>query len=179
MRGGRKKGGEVDARSTVEANGDKIAFGINLSKSVGLLEPYEAKGRLPEFDHCGYEVAILQMVLHSRRGSHYSKDYVQFDTIRKLRSPFSNHCQALAHSNRVTLSLGDQKGKYQRFSTDPCASFWFYRFIEGVRLRMGQDWRLNKAISVELPILVLETAELKLEEAISLGETDRWIVFHA
>jgi hypothetical protein len=51
---------------------------------------------------------------------------------------------------------GCSEGKYQRFSTDPCSSFWFYHFIEGVRLRMGQDWRPNKAISVKLLVLILE-----------------------
>jgi hypothetical protein len=44
---------------------------------------------------------------------------------------------------------------------------------------MGQDWRPNKAISVKLLILVLEAADLKVEEATSLREKDRWIVFHA
>jgi hypothetical protein len=44
---------------------------------------------------------------------------------------------------------------------------------------MGQDWRPNKAITVELLILVLETAELKIGEAVSLREKDRWIVFRA
>jgi hypothetical protein len=78
-------------RGTVEGNRDKVAFAIKLSSTVGLLGPYEAHGHLPDFDHCGYEVAI-EMVLHSRRSGNHSKDYVQFDTIRKLRSSFWNHC---------------------------------------------------------------------------------------
>jgi hypothetical protein len=44
---------------------------------------------------------------------------------------------------------------------------------------MGQDWRPNKAITVELLILVLEMAALKLGEAISLREKDQCIVCHA
>jgi hypothetical protein len=44
---------------------------------------------------------------------------------------------------------------------------------------MGQDWRPKKASMVELFILVLEMANLKIPEAISLREKDRWIVFHA
>jgi hypothetical protein len=137
------------ARGTVETNRNEVAFAIKLSETVGLEGPYEAHGHLPEYDHCGYKVAI-EMVLHSRRSGHYSKDYVQFKTIWKLRSSFSNHCQASAQSNCVNSALGDQKGRYQRFSTDPCSSIWFYHFVEGIRLRMGQDWRPNKAISVEL-----------------------------
>jgi hypothetical protein len=43
---------------------------------------------------------------------------------------------------------------------------------------MGQDWRPNKAISVELVILALQLAELRSQEAPSLYEKNRWLVFH-
>jgi hypothetical protein len=77
------------------------------------------------------------------------------------------------------MALGDQKGQYKRFSTDPCSSFWFYRFVEGARIRMGQDWRPNKALSIDLLLALLESAELKITEAVSLRDRNRWIVFHA
>jgi hypothetical protein len=165
------------AKSTALTNRDKVAFGIKLSATMGLLGPYEADGPLPEEDHCGYEVAF-EMLLHSRRPGSYSDTYTQFDTIRKLRSAFSNHCRASAKANRISMALGDQKGRYLRFATDPCSSFWFYRFIEGARNRMGQDWRPNKAIPVKLLLLVLEAADLKIREAVSPREKNRWIVFH-
>ena len=44
---------------------------------------------------------------------------------------------------------------------------------------MGQDWRPNKALPVELILLMLETADLKIREAISVSDTNRWIVFHS
>jgi hypothetical protein len=44
---------------------------------------------------------------------------------------------------------------------------------------MGQDWRPNKAISVELLMLVLEVAALKIHEAPTLHARNRWTVFHA
>ncbi len=88
---------------------------------------YEAHCPLPEFDHCGYEVAI-EMV-----------EYTQFETIRKCCFAVSNHCRASAQANRVSLALGDQKGRYQQLGTNPCSSFRFYWFVEGARLRMGQE----------------------------------------
>jgi hypothetical protein len=145
---------------------------------MGLMGPYESDGPLPEYDHCGYEVAF-EMLLHSRRPGSYSDAYTQFDTIRKLRSAFSNHCRASAKANRSSVALGDQKGRYLRFATDPCSSFWFYRFIEGARNRMGQDWRPNKAISIELLLLLLALADTKVSGAISACEKNRWTVFHA
>jgi hypothetical protein len=61
------------------------------------------------------------------------------------------------------MALGDQKGQYKQFSTD-----WFYRLIKGVHIRMGQDWRPNKALSIDLLLSMLESTKLKIREAVSL-----------
>jgi hypothetical protein len=47
------------AAATVKGNKDKLAEGLRMSELVGLTGPYESDGPLPEFDHCGYEVAIV------------------------------------------------------------------------------------------------------------------------
>jgi hypothetical protein len=166
------------ARGTATSNCDKVAFGLKMLATVGLLGPYEADGLLPEHNHCGYEVAI-EMLLHSCQGGSYSEAYTQFDTIRKLRTAFSNYCRASAKANRTSMALGNQKGRYQRFSTNPCSSFWFYRLVEGARIRMGQDWQPNKAIWIELLLLLLESTDLKVREAVSVCNRNRWVVFHA
>jgi hypothetical protein len=44
---------------------------------------------------------------------------------------------------------------------------------------MGQDWRPNKAISIELLLLLLEAADLKIREAVSPREKNCWVVFHS
>jgi hypothetical protein len=44
---------------------------------------------------------------------------------------------------------------------------------------MGQDWPPNKAISVELVILVLWLSKLRAQEAPSLHDQNWWLVFHA
>jgi hypothetical protein len=165
------------AKGTVLGNRDKLKDGLQLSETVGLKGPYEADGPLPQWDHCGYEVAI-QMVLSSRRKGRYCVDRLQFDTIRKLRSCYSNQCRAAASANRSAISLGDQKGKYVRFSTDVCASFWFSRFLEGCKHQMGQDWRPNQAMGIPLLLKVLEEIEYRIEAAMSRREENRWTVFH-
>jgi hypothetical protein len=43
---------------------------------------------------------------------------------------------------------------------------------------MGQDWWPNKATPIKLLILVLETANLKIQEDTFLLQTDHWISFH-
>jgi hypothetical protein len=104
---------------------------------------------------------------------------MQFETMHKLRSVFSNHCRASAKANIISMALGDQKGRYLHFTTDPYSSFWFYQFIEGTRACMGQDWHPNKAISIDILLLLIESADLKAKEAVSLHEKNRWVAFHA
>jgi hypothetical protein len=143
------------AKGILLGNRDKLADGLQLSKTVGLGGPYEVDGPLPKWDHCGYEVAI-QMVLSSWRKGRYCVDHLQFDTIWKLRSCYLDQCRAAASANCSAISLGDEKGKYGCFSTDVCASFWFYSFLEGCKHRMGQDWRPNQAMRIRLLLRVLE-----------------------
>ena len=164
------------ATATVDGNKDKLDLGIHLSALVGLKGPYIHEGPLPDYDHCGYEVAA-QILLYSKRKGRTTKSHLQFDTIRKVRTSYSNQVRASPQMNSSTLSLGDQKGNYQRLSTDPCASLWFSRFMRGLKNRMGQDWRPNKGMSVDLLLLVLSEAEKRVEGAASVREVNRWAVF--
>jgi hypothetical protein len=77
------------ASATVHGNKDKIDMGLRLSGLVGLQGPYIHEGPLPDYDHCGYEVAA-QVLLYSKREGRTVKDHVQFDTIRKVRTVYSN-----------------------------------------------------------------------------------------
>ena len=162
------------SRTTETVNGHrgKLEHGIRLSRTVGLEGPYTHEGPMPAFNHCGYEVAT-QMLLNSRNPGRHSKEYCQWDTIRKLRTAYANHARASPQSNYRALSLGDQDGRYQRLTTDPCAAFWFYRFLEGCKRRMGQDWRPNQALSLELMLAVLEMTESRINDAVSVEEAHR------
>jgi hypothetical protein len=44
---------------------------------------------------------------------------------------------------------------------------------------MGQDWRPNKALSIEMLLLLLESTQLKILEAVTVSNKNRWICFHA
>jgi hypothetical protein len=165
------------ASSTVNGNRDKLALGIRLSRMIGLDGPLVHDGPLPSFDHCGYEVAA-QMLLYSKRPGKHSKSHLQFETIRKLRTSYSNQVRASPQANAESMSLGDIKGNYQRLTNDPCGSFWFYRFMKGMKSRMGQEWRPNKGMSSKLLLRVLQDVEFRIAGAASVRELNRWVVFH-
>jgi hypothetical protein len=75
--------------------------------------------------------------------------------------------------------MGDIKGNYQRLTNDPCGSFWFYRFMKGMKSRMGQEWRPNKGMSNKLLLRVLQDVEVRILGAASVRELNRWVVFHS
>jgi hypothetical protein len=165
------------ARTTVVSNTLRFREMVNMSTTLGFEAPYSDPGPLPSYDHCGYRVAIL-MVAKSLQSGRYSDTHHQWDTIRKFRSTYSNQIRASRSSNFTTLTLADNKGMgYQRITSDPCGSLWFYRFMAGCQKRMGQDWRPNRAISNQVLTVLLDRIESKiLMSRDNVRERDRLIM---
>ena len=169
------------ARSTVYQNTNKIKRNIKFSEQLGLDGVYEHDGAYPPHDHCGYEMAAT-ILLHSRQPGKHHPSYTQFDTIRHDRGSFSSHVRATPKSNIQHLSLVDEKGKYERVSHDKCGSLWYYRFMAGMKSRMGGIWKPNKAFSHRLLMTIMEVAEERIkegEEGMERDDRARWIVFTA
>jgi hypothetical protein len=164
------------ARSTVGGNAGKVREGLRQSEKLGLKGPYLAPGPLPPYDHCGYEVA-MQIVLSSTGAGRYSPSHKQWDTVRKLRTCFSNQVRAAAVANYHPMTLADNNGSvYQRMSIDPCGSLWFQRFMTGCRRRMGQDWRPNRAISVEIMSKLLKQVRDNVKATTTNKDWERWVM---
>ena len=164
------------ARSTVESNASKIREGLKISRSLGLQGPYMDPGPLPAYDHCGYEVA-MQIVVSSLESGRYSQGHKQWDTIRRFRSCFSNQVRAARDANCTPLVLADNKGSgFQRLAIDPCGSLWFQRFMLGCSKRMGQDWRPNQAIGIDIMHLLLERVEERAMGAEQVEDRHKWVM---
>jgi hypothetical protein len=164
------------ARSTVESNAAKVREGLKISRRLGLQGPYMDPGPLPAHDHCGYEVA-MQIVVSSLDAGRYSDSHKQWDTIRRFRSCFSNQVRAARDANCTPLVLADNKGAgFQRLAIDPCGSLWFQRFMFGCAKCMGQDWRPNQAIGIEIMHLLLERVEERAREAVQIDDRHKWVM---
>ena len=164
------------ARSTVGENTRRVRQTLKFSKMLGLEGPYEHQGPYPLEDHCGYQIAAC-ILLHSTQKGRYNQDYTQFETIRKLRTSFASHNKTLPKSNMINLTMSDNKGKYARISSDKCGSLWFSRFMIGLKIRMGSVTRPNKALTIELMLLLLNKVEDKIYESQSPSDEHRWTMF--
>ena len=166
------------AKSTVSGNTYLLRSTMKLTS--GLLGhvngPYGNPGPLPDFDHCGYLVA-MQMVAASMGQGRYSSSYKQWDTICRVKSVYSNHYRSTSNANSATLSMVSNKGTGAQIMTeDPCCSFWFQRFSEGCRKRMGQEWRPNKALSVEIMADVLLMVKQRVMDATTTEIKVKWLM---
>jgi len=161
---------------TVTQNARRAKKQIEMCKLVGLDGPFVQIGDLPDYDYCGYEVAI-SILLYSRKPGRHDKNYTQYDTIRHFRSTYSNYVRASPQANFQTLSMGDFNGNYSRLVPDECGSLFFKRFMEGLKKRMGQDWRPNIGLSTSLIVKLLQKAETEVENADTPQDAHLWIVF--
>ena len=161
---------------TVTQNALRAKKQIEMCKLVGLEGPFTQIGNLPDYDYCGYEVAI-SILLYSRKPGRHNKNYTQYDTIRHFRSTYSNYVRASPQANFDALSMGDFNGNYSRLVPDECGSLFFKRFMEGLKKRMGQDWRPNIGLSTALIVQILQRAESEVDNADTPQDAHLWIVF--
>jgi hypothetical protein len=164
------------ATSTVKGNQDRVESALAISRSLGLEGPFKHEGAMPDYDYCGYEVAI-QMICASRRPGKHSSNYTQFETIRKYRSSFASFERTTPQGNKLIIGLVNTIGNLQRFVQDPTVTVWFQRFITGCERRMGNIWKPNVAFNTTLLLKVIEMAQQRYDENISERENDRWLVF--
>ena len=54
--------------STIRGNRDKVRQMLSFSDIVGLNGPFRHEGPFPNFDHCGYEVAICMLLYSTNTG---------------------------------------------------------------------------------------------------------------
>lgn len=100
---------------------------------------------------------VTAMLAKSLEPGRY-KNYRHFETMRKLRSAFSNlfHTSAAGSVSMLTLGRGSAK---TFLSLCPSHSLWFERFAKGCLRRMGQEVRQDLAMSVKVLLALLDLVE--------------------
>jgi hypothetical protein len=122
-----------------------------------------------------YEVAC-QVVLDSRGRCLYHDDHKQFDTVRVFRTAYHNQAACSVMNSGSILSLGNEKGEYQRFAREATASVWYQRFSQGCKKRMGQDWRPNRALSNELVHRLLAVCKERYKSSDTFDTSADWVI---
>ena len=100
------------------------------------------RGPWPVKDGCGFRLAIVMLRASQEKGRNDSS-YVQYDSIRKIRTGFSNAYESSALGNEVGFSFRGEKGKAFKFSDCETESKFFIKFMRGLELRMGRNVQSN------------------------------------
>lgn len=132
--------------NTVQANLNQLRRYYATEDELGF-ESTPLRGPMPLEDNqgAGPAMVILKRSLDPGRNA----ATVQFGTVRKLRSTYTNFWQASQMSQSTTV-FSLENGKSWFVNSCPANSFWFNRFIKGMHERSGDQPNVNEAISCEL-----------------------------
>ena len=112
-------------------------------------------------DDWGVHVAygmVLRSLDPGRNVSH-----IQFETVRKMRSFYSNYAHACQGGTRSIFMSSEGTGA--RVSNAASNSIWFQRFMQGIHRRMGDVWVPNRAISQYELSACMDVLDLRWEAA--------------
>jgi hypothetical protein len=112
-------------------------------------------GPFPLKDSFGMGAAIVILQVSLNPGKHDTT--VQFGTIRKFRSAFSNAYHASVEGQEAVVMAKDTR----KLTVTKCPTYgtWFEKFMKGCHKRMGEIIRLDRALSSAILLEMLKLLE--------------------
>ena len=153
--------------TTIANNAREIRRGIKESALVGLDPPYPPLGPWEVKDTVGFGVAVQMLIRSLDNGKRTSN--VQFDTVRKLVSGYSNCFHASATGTPELSSLSKDKKK-SYFTKCEVYCPWHEKFRRGCVKRMGQESRQDQALPIGAFVKMFELLEKRLSNATSFAD---------
>ena len=130
--------------ATVLANRREGARVLSVSARLGIDQPYPKREPFGVCDSFGMMIACQSLLRSLDPGK--NTDTVQFETMRKLRSHYSNFHHTLP-GGTGWMMVSDGRG-IATFTGSPTYSFWFRCFMTGCHWRMGDTWIPDRAIGL-------------------------------
>ena len=147
--------------STVASTLGQFRKGKNLSRELGLPPVDLQVGPWPVADNQGFQIAI-ELLRASQRKGRNDQTYVQFDSIRKLRSAYANAYQASPQVVQRNLLLKGPRGNSFALTNSPTDSLVFRMFMMGCEKRMGRLVIQELGMSVEVVKELLSMWDVEL-----------------
>jgi hypothetical protein len=135
-----------ESATVVAANLREGARALGLCARLGIDHPYPERRPFEVNDSFGMLLAC-QSLLRSLVDPGKNADTVQYETMRKLRSHYSNFYHTLPGGTGLT-TIADGRGT-STFTASPTYSFWFRRYMTGCHRRMGDTWIPDRATTME------------------------------
>jgi len=141
--------------STVRNNITECRRALKIGNIFGFTNTFPSMGPFPLKDNWGMKEACI--LLHRSLDSGKNDATIQFSTMRKLRSCFSNAFHASQHSSGLVTMAKDAKKTMVTHS--PTYGLWFQRFMLGCHKRMGEKLKQDMGVSIEVMHALLSICE--------------------
>jgi hypothetical protein len=155
--------------STVRGNLAACRQGTDIAAALGLkAKLFWPLGPFPLNDTFGMGVAIVMLKASLRPGK-YDK-FIQFGTVRKLRSGFSNAYHVTAEGQEAVVMAKDAR----KLVLTKCPTYgeFFEHFTRGMHKRMGEIVHPDRAFSLDIMLTILKIMEDEWSRAPSMEA--RW-----
>jgi hypothetical protein len=160
---------------TVDTTLTQLRKMIRLCKDLGMSNIDIPIGAWPVKDEVGFRLAIVMLRASQEKGRN-DNNYVQFDSIRKLRSGFSNIYENSAIGHQTTLAFRGDKGKAYRYSTCETESRLFAKFVRGLESRMGRQVQSNVGLDHRILLAICRNYDKELADTSVEFERKRTII---
>ena len=131
-------------RSTVSANFYQMKKVAQHASAYGVLDEFlPPRGPFPIEDTWGMSTATLFLARSTDSGR--NAKFLQFDSVRKVRSTISNFYHTCPEGTGSVFMSTD--GTSPRVSNSVTNSLWFKKFSLGCHRRMGDVWKPNRALT--------------------------------
>jgi len=152
--------------STVANNLTECRRATRIGNNLGFNNTFPSMGPFSIEDSWGMKQACIMLVRSMDEGRNART--IQFGTMRKLRSAFTNSYHASHHvSSLVTMAKDIRKTSV---TNSPTYGLWFERFMHGCHKRMGDVLKQDMAVSIEVMHAICQVGEEKYLECISDSE---------
>ena len=148
--------------STVQGNTREMARSMRILESLRIASPtsIHRRGPYPIEDVMGMIPAMISLQRSLDKGR--NSKTIQWDTMRGVRSTFSNFIHTTVSGSRGAV-LSDGR-RSTRITESVANSLWFKRFMDGCHERMGDVKIQDAAMSIELLLELERMLELQYQQ---------------
>ena len=147
---------------TVATNGVQMRKARKLQAELGLESPnYPPLGPWPLDDTVGMTTCVTMLRASVKPGA-YNESHQEFQTIRKLRTTYTNVWRICEESESLNLVFTGEKGTKYRTTYGETDSFFFNLFTAGLEKRMDKEVRSDLGLEFSLALKILRQVEEEL-----------------
>ena len=152
---------------------------IRGAESAGRRMPLERLMPWEISDEQGMGVAIAMLEKSISTGGINSNDFLQYATVRKLRSASSNVFAATSQAAAAVFSMKTSAGAVQRVYAGGTQAVLMERFMSGLKARMPHVTKRNKPITSVMVNYILDELELEFVDRATGPERRRIVLMTA